>query len=624
MATFAKVAFESPLPQLDRLFDYSVPETLRTEIAVGQRVRAPFGKAGKLVTGFVVELTDSIEYQGAVNDLELVLSPHIVLPENLYRLIRSVADRQAVSFGDVAKAAIPNFMVRSAKVSAEVSVSVAHKSAEPVLTAAVCPPVMRTAQFGDIQLFESSWIIDALDCALDQISTGYSTIICVPDYRDVQRVAKVFSQLQLESLVTVVASDQPNSTRYRNHIAVLSSGPHVVIGTRSALFTPLQNLGAIVVWDDEDSSHQDQSSPYVSSREVALLRQTIDNCSLNFLSHSRSLAIQRLVEMSYLTDITEDFRKPAIAFSEHDVRVDTLAFKTVRAGLKRGPVLVQVSNIGVAKSAYCASCSDRATCNHCNGPLWIDNMGKTRCRWCNGFNLGFRCAKCSGEKLRMGRAGSTRTAAELGGAFPGVQIVEATGENVVLDVDASPKIVIATPGAEPVAVGGYFAVVILDCDVALAKDSLKAREDAVRSWTNALALANLDSHSALIGLPTELGVYLATWRLVELASLELADREALGFPPAKRMISASGLKELVQGFAEELAGVQGVKVLGSAPLENSTEWRVIASFSYASGKFVADLAKKFQLKNAGAKRVNVKSGQNQRAVSIKIDDPRVI
>lgn len=69
-------------------------------------------------------------------------------------------------------------------------------------------------------------------------------------------------------------------------------------------------------------------------------------------------------------------------------------------------------------------------------------------------------------------------------------------------------------------------MVILDCDVALTKDSLKAREDAVRGWSNALALTNSDAHSALIGLPKDLGGQLATWRQIELASLELAERDA--------------------------------------------------------------------------------------------------
>lgn len=629
MATYAKVAFESPLPQLDRLFDYSVPESIREDIRVGQRVKAPFGRAAKLIVGFVVELSDSIEYLGEVSELDCILSPHIVLPENLYRLIRSVADRQAVTFGDVAKAAIPNFMVRSSKIVAEQAAPNAtaktdSEAVAPSLTAALCEPTMRSAVYGDIEVFGSAWMLDAVDCALDQIAAGDSTIICVPDFRDVQRLSKLFDDLELGALLTVVTSDQSNSARYRNHIAVSAAGPHIVLGTRSALFTPLHSVGAIVIWDDEDSSHQDQSSPYVSSREVALLRQTIDKSSLHFFAHTRSLAMQRLVEMGYLSEASLNFSKPAVAFSEHDVRVDTLAFNAVRAGLKLGPVLVQVSNLGVAKSAYCAACSTRATCTHCNGPVWIDNAGKTRCRWCNGFNLAFRCSKCDGQKLRMGRAGSTRTAAELGRAFPGVQIVEATGENVVQHVDAGPKIVISTPGAEPVADGGYFAAVVLDCDVALAKDSLKAREDAVRGWSNAIALTNNKSHSALIGLPTDLGGYLSTWRLIELASLELAERESLGFPPAKRMLSATGLKELVHNLEVELSEIPGVKVLGSAPLENTNEWRAIASFSYSSGKAVADLTRKFQLKHSGTKRINSKSGQNQRAVSVKMDDPRVL
>ena len=624
MATFVRVAFESPLPQLDRLFDYSVPNHLQANLAIGQRIKAPFGKSAKLITGFVIELLDSIEYSGEVSAIESILSAHEVLPANIYRLIRTVADRQAVTFGDVAKAAIPNFMVRASKAEASRLQTSTPKTEMPVLTTAMCQPAVKTTSHGDIQCFESAWLFDAADIALQQVASGLSAIICVPDYRDVGRLNDLFAQLQLSALVTLVTSDQPSATRYLNHLAVTAAGPHVVIGTRSALFSPVQNLGAIVVWDDDDPSHQDLASPYVSSREVALIRQTIDNCSLTFLAHSRSLAVQRLVDLGYLQDVSDSFMKPKIAFSENDVRVDTLAFNTVRNGLKTGPVLIQVSNLGVAKSAYCVGCSTRALCKHCNGPIWIDNHGKSRCRWCNGFNLDFRCLSCAGNKLRMGRAGSTRTAAEIGRAFPGVQIVEATGESVVTKVDSSPKIVVATPGAEPVAEGGYAALVILDCDVALAKDSLKAREDAIRVWSNAISLTKQEAHTAFIGMPSDLGMYISTWRLVELSQKELRERESLGFPPSKRMLSATGVKELVQAFTVQLDEIQDVQVLGSAPLENSQEWRAIVSFGYSSGKAVADLTRKFQLQNAGRKRLNAKSGQNQRAVSIKIDDPRVL
>ena len=624
MATYAKVAIESPLPQLDRLFDYIVPDALAGQIFAGQRVKVAFGKSAKQVTGFVVELVDSIEYSGTVNPIAEIVSAHIVLPSNTYELIRAVADRQAVTFGDVAKAAIPNFMVRAAKTLPQAIHSTNIPVESPYLVARVCQPVMKVAEFGEIQVFENSWILDFIDLTLDEVSEGRSVILCVPDYRDVGRLVAVFASLGLESLTTVFGSDQTNSVRYVNHIKVSGPSPNIVIGTRSSLFAPVHNLGSILIWDDEDASHQDQSSPYVSSRDVALIRQTIDNCSLAFLAHSRSASIQRLVNLEYLKDTTNDFVKPRVAHSEKDVRVDTLAFKTLRAGLQHGPVLVQVSNLGIAKSAYCRGCATRANCLHCHGPLWVDNHGKNRCRWCNGFNLSFKCSECGGTELRMGRAGSTRTAAELGKAFPGVPIVEATGENIVSHVDGAPKIVIATPGAEPVADAGFFAVVILDCDVALGRDTLKAREDAVRSWANAVALCNAKASSALIGLKSDLGGFLSTWRMVDYAKLELAQREALGFPPVTRMLSAVGLRAPVTKLSEQLGEVEGCRVLGLAPTENPEEWQAIISFNYSVGKQVADMTRTFQLKNSGLKRVNAKSGQNQRAVSIKIDDPRVL
>ena len=52
---------------------------------------------------------------------------------------------------------------------------------------------------------------------------------------------------------------------------------------------------------------------------------------------------------------------------------------------------------------------------------------------------------------------------------------------------AGKKIVIATPGAEPTVAGGYEAVIVLDANQALSKDSLRASEDAVRNWSNAIA-----------------------------------------------------------------------------------------------------------------------------------------
>jgi primosomal protein N' (replication factor Y) len=82
--------------------------------------------------------------------------------------------------------------------------------------------------------------------------------------------------------------------------------------------------------------------------------------------------------------------------------------------------------------------------------------------------------------MRPSGAGATRTAEDLGRAFPGVRIVIADGERTVREVGAEPAIVIATRGAEPIAAGGYRAVLLLDGDRMVARASLRVGEDVLR------------------------------------------------------------------------------------------------------------------------------------------------
>ncbi len=348
------------------------------KIAIGQLVSVPFGRNTKPIEGYVVELADEIDFQGQIAEISSIVSETKILPSNIYQLIRAVADRQAVSFGDVAKTAIPARAVRADKAWQIADSAYSIQLSEPVLQAKLCEPRVISQSFSATTVSANAWVFEAIDLALDAIANGASAIICVPDYRDVELISTFAEKIDIVPLITRYGSDQSKTERFQAHLSALEIRPQIVIGTRSALFAPLQNLQHIIIWDDEDTSHYDQSSPYVSSREVALLRQRLESCSLTFLSHARSLALQRLLSIEYLADATEPYSKPTVAFSERDVRVDSLAFNTVRAGLEIGPVLVQVSNLGVAKSAYCKSCASRAICKHCNGPLWIDDRGDIR------------------------------------------------------------------------------------------------------------------------------------------------------------------------------------------------------------------------------------------------------
>ncbi|WP_457911993.1 primosomal protein N' family DNA-binding protein, partial [Clavibacter michiganensis] len=106
---------DSPLPQLDRLFDYAVPEALRETCVPGVRVRVPLRSAGRVADGYVVEVGDGGGYDGALSEVEQVVSPLPVLRPEIWTLAREVADRQAGTASDVIRLAVPPRQVRVEK-----------------------------------------------------------------------------------------------------------------------------------------------------------------------------------------------------------------------------------------------------------------------------------------------------------------------------------------------------------------------------------------------------------------------------------------------------------------------------------------------------------------------------
>src|SRR4051794_27539135 len=101
----ARVVVDSPLPHLDRLFDYSVPPELDEAAQPGVRVKVRF--SGRLVSGFLIDRTAATGHQGRLSPLATVVSPEQVLTPEVARLARVVADRYAGNLTDVLRLAVP-------------------------------------------------------------------------------------------------------------------------------------------------------------------------------------------------------------------------------------------------------------------------------------------------------------------------------------------------------------------------------------------------------------------------------------------------------------------------------------------------------------------------------------
>jgi primosomal protein N' (replication factor Y) len=187
--------------------------------------------------------------------------------------------------------------------------------------------------------------------------------------------------------------------------------------------------------------------------------------------------------------------------------------------------------------------------------------------------------------------------------------------------------VIATAGAEPYVPGGYSAVVVLDAAVLLSRQSLRATEDAIRLWANAVSSLSATGEAVLVGVSGDLAQRFALWQLPVIASSELATRRELNLPPALRLGSVSGSLDKLTELAASLGSFSDVQVIGPAPFGKGSlveEWRLIFKYPYASVVDVAKFLTSEVARVSAGKSLVSKAGRNTRLLKVRMNDMEVI
>jgi primosomal protein N' (replication factor Y) len=387
----------------------------------------------------------------------------------------------------------------------------------------------------------------------------------------------------------------------------------VAAGTRSAAFAPVADLGLVVIWDDGDDLHAEPRAPYPHARDVLVLRAHLAGAGMLLGGYARTAEAQQLVESGWAHEVAAEravlrSAAPRVLPAGDDTelgrdagaraaRLPTLAWRTARQALSAGaPVLVQVPRRGYLPVLACARCRTPARCARCRGPLAASSgHAVPQCRWCGRPAGAWRCPACGHGMLRAVVVGATRTAEELGRAFPGVPVrtsggAVATGSrsrgrragragagspdgapDTVLDaVPGAPALVVATPGAEPPAEGGYGAALLLDGWALLTRPDLRAAEEALRRWANAAALVRpaADGGRVVVGADGGLAVVqaLLRWDPGGHAARELAERAELGFPPAARFASLTGTPAAIADLLAAARLPAAADLLGPVPV----------------------------------------------------------
>ncbi|MEU4399679.1 primosomal protein N' [Micromonospora orduensis] len=599
-----------PLAHLDRPFDYLVPAELDDVAVPGTRVKVRF--AGQLVDGWLLSRADDSGHTGRLAYLEKVVSPEPVLAPEIARLARAVADRYAGSLADVLRLAVPPRHARVEKEPRDDQPASVAPAEEPTPAEEVADPVdprgwrdystgpalLRALTDGRAPravwsaLPGEDWAARYADAVAATVAGGRGAVVVVPDARDLDRLdAALTAVLGPGRHVSLSAALGP-ARRYRAFLAARRGRVPVVIGTRAAMFAPVDRLGLVAVWDDGDDLHSEPRAPYPHARDVLLTRAQLADAGALVGGFARTAEAQLLLETGWAREVVADratvrARVPAIAPTGDDpqlardpgaatARLPSLAWTAARDAIRADlPVLVQVPRRGYLPSISCADCRTPARCAHCAGPLALPSAGGTpACRWCARVAAAYACPECGGRRLRAAVTGARRTAEELGRAFPGVPVRTSGREEVLTEVPGGAALVVATPGAEPVAEGGYGAVLLLDSWALLTRADLRAGEEALRRWLAAAALARPAPAGRVVVVadgalaPVQA---LLRWDAAWFAGRELAERRELGFPPAVRMASVTGPAEAVADLLAAARLPADAEVLGPVPADEGRE-----------------------------------------------------
>ncbi|WP_156688202.1 primosomal protein N' [Mycobacterium sp. Marseille-P9652] len=584
------------VPHLDRDFDYLVSAEQSDDAQPGVRVRVRFH--GRLVDGFVLERRADTDHVGQLGWLDRVVSPEPVLTAEIRRLVDAVAARYAGTRPDVVRLAVPP---RHAKVERE---------AAPILPLPVVAPVdvsgwgtyargeqflaalaeSRAARAVWQALPGESWADRLAEAAAQTVRTGRAVLAIVPDQRDLDTLWRAATALIDENSVVALSAGLGPAARYRRWLAGLRGGARLVIGTRSAVFAPLADLGLVMVWADADDSLAEPRAPYPHAREVAMLRAHQARCAALIGGYARTAEAHALVRGGWAHDIVAArpvvrARTPRVVAlddtgyaEERDpaartARLPSVALRAARSALESGaPVLVQVPRRGYVPSLACGRCRTIARCRHCTGPLSLQERGGVGavCRWCGRAEPTLRCTRCGSDAVRAVVIGARRTAEELGRAFPGTPVVTSSGEAVVGEVGPGAALVVATPGAEPAAAGGYGAALLLDTWALLGRQDLRAAEEALWRWMGAAALVRPRGDGGVVIVVAESSIAtvqsLVRWDPVGHAEAELAARTEVGLPPSVHMAAIDGSYPAVNALLDESRLPEDAEVLGPVDL----------------------------------------------------------
>ena len=455
------------------------------------------------------------------------------------------------------------------------------------------------------------------------IRDGKQAIVLIPEialtYQTVMRFYKRFGDR-----ISILNSRMSNGERYDQMMRAKSGAIDVMIGPRSALFTPFPNLGLIVIDEEHEPTYKSEQIPRYHARETAIARARLEGASVVLGSATPSLEafyranngeyemltlrnrskMQQLPDV-HVVDLREELKagnRSIISKKLHELIEDRLA--------KKQQVMLFINRRGYAGFVSCRSCGHVVKCSHCDVSLTSHRGGKLVCHYCGYEEPEVKtCPSCGSKHVGGFKAGTQQIEELLKKEFPSARVLrmdmdttkEKDGHEKILEQFASEEADILV-GTQMIVKGHDFPNVtlvgILAADLSLYADDYRAGERTFQLLTQAAGRAGRGRELGEVVIQTYSPEHYSVERAAHqdyegFYEAEISYRSMMGYPPVEQLMAI-----LVSGKDEELLATAATYIKNYAERVNKKNVTIIGPTSPSVSKVNDVYRKVLYLKHA--------------------------
>jgi primosomal protein N' (replication factor Y) len=437
------------------------------------------------------------------------------------------------------------------------------------------------------------------------ISRGKTAIVLVPEIALTLWVGRLV-RARFGETVAVLHSGLSDVERAREWWRVRHGQASIVVGTRSAVFAPLENLGLIIVDEEQETSYKQEETPRYNGRDVAVYRARLEGAvallgsatpSLETYHNARSgkyhlLELTSRVENRPLADVRvvdlrEEFRQQHKAAPVSESLRAAIALRLE----EKTQAMVLINRRGYSWSLLCRSCGAFVQCENCSIALtYHKSRQRLECHYCGyAIHPPKKCPKCNGEYMYFVGDGAERVEEYLREKFPSARIARLDRDTVrtkreyqqILGAFADGELDILV-GTQMVAKGHDFQRVtlvgVVAADLALGRPDFRAAERTFQLLTQVAGRAGRGELAGEVLVETYYPEHYAIQLAVQQDYVSFYEKEAhfrrmLHYPPFTALASVLVRDRKIENairWSRALAGYfapfenRGVKILGPA------------------------------------------------------------